>query len=74
MGVNYISAEQFDLMMEDELDALDLDYQYETWKSKNKDIERLIQYEWDNRVSQNGMTYGQINELNAMWEDYSHAQ
>lgn len=39
MKYRYISAEEFDLMFEDELDALDLDYQYEKYKTEQYELE-----------------------------------
>lgn len=40
MEYRYISAEEFDLMFEDELDALDLDYQYEKYKTEQYELEK----------------------------------
>lgn len=37
---HYITAEEFDLMFEDELDALDLDYQYEKYKTEQYELEK----------------------------------
>lgn len=38
----YITAEEFDLMFEDELDALDLDYQYEQYELERAAYEEAL--------------------------------
>jgi len=38
--------------------------------SKNNDIERLQQYEWDNRIAHNGMTYLEIEQLNNTYNNF----
>lgn len=42
MKRDYISAEEFDLMFEDELDALDLDYQYEQYELEKAAFEEAL--------------------------------
>lgn len=39
---HYISAEEFDLMFEDELDALDLDYDYESYQEEKAAYEEAL--------------------------------
>lgn len=38
--------------------------------SKNNSIERLQQYEWDNRIAHNGMTYLEIEQLNNTYNNF----
>jgi hypothetical protein len=65
MGLkNYLSELEFDLMTDDELDVLDLDYQYEQFKAKEEAKQVIADYSWNNRIAMNGMTYGQIQQLN----------
>lgn len=40
MTRDYISAEEFDLMFEDELNALDLDYQYDKYRQEQYELEK----------------------------------
>lgn len=44
MGNIYLSAEDFDLLLEDELDALDLDYQYEQWLLEKSAMEEDLSF------------------------------
>lgn len=65
MGLkNYLSELEFDLMTEEQLDALDLDYQYEQWKTKEEAKTKLADYSWNNTIAKNGLTYAQIEQLN----------
>jgi len=41
---DYLSSEEFDLLFEDEIDALDLDYQYEQWTLQKEAMETDYQY------------------------------
>lgn len=52
------------LEMEEQVDVLDMDYQYELFMSQDDMKEVLSHYSWNQRVSLNGMTYGRIEELN----------
>lgn len=36
---DYLSSEEFDLLLEDELDALDLDYQFEQYNLEKEAME-----------------------------------
>ena len=38
--------------------------------SKSNSIETLQQYEWDNRISHNGMTYLEIEQLNNTYNNF----
>lgn len=40
----YISSEEFDLMFEDELDALDLDYDYEQYEQEKAAYEEALSF------------------------------
>jgi hypothetical protein len=61
---NYLSDYEFDLMTEAQLDVLDFDYQYEQFKAKEEAKTIIADYSWNNRIAMNGMTYGQIQQLN----------
>lgn len=52
------------LEMEEQVDVLDMDYQYELFMSQDDMKEVLSHYSWNQRVAMNGMTYGRIEELN----------
>jgi hypothetical protein len=56
-------------MTEEQLDALDFDYGYEEFRSKELAKDRLAQYSWDERVSKCGMTYLQLEQLNQKMSD-----
>ena len=38
--------------------------------SKSNSIETLQQYEWDNRIAHNGMTYLEIEQLNNTYNNF----
>lgn len=38
--------------------------------SKEKDIERMLQYNWDNRISRCGMTYLEIEQFNNQYNNW----
>lgn len=40
----YITAEEFDLMTEEQLDALDAEFWYEKWKMEQESMETDFQY------------------------------
>jgi hypothetical protein len=50
--------------LQDTLQEWNVDEIIKNEKSKNQDIERLVRYEWDNRVSRCGMTYLEIEQFN----------
>lgn len=62
---NYLTEEQFDLMNNIELDCLDLDYQYDEYLRSMENMKEAISHHfWNEKVARNGMTYGQIQQLN----------
>lgn len=38
--------------------------------SKEKDIERMLQYNWDNRISRCGMTYLEIEQFQNTYNNF----
>ena len=38
--------------------------------TKDMDIDRLIQYEWDNKISRSGMTYLEIEQFNNTYNNW----
>lgn len=52
------------LVSGDTLQEWDINEILDNTKSKNRDIETLVRYNWDNRVSRCGMTYLEIEQIN----------
>jgi len=65
MGLkNYLTDYEFDLLTEEQLDVLDLDYQYNQFRQMEDAKEALSHHFWNERIARNGMTYGHIQQLN----------
>jgi hypothetical protein len=61
---NVYTDYELNLILDEQLDVLDLDYQYEQFRTLEDAKESLAHHFWSQRIAKNGMTYGQIQQLN----------